>query len=201
MVKKKGKGKTKTKKSVAMVKDPIAKKDPYSFEPFETWKWMRYETNEVIDLSQWLDNYKDRKFFIGTDSQQYPKSKRCVFTSVVVAWDYDEAMGCGHGATVVRHVDKRPFIPIQALSARLTVEVQRSIEICKFVENTLLDLSDAENEYYKNILAVTIDVSKNDIDLSCRYKDALVGMVMAYGWTALVKPDAWAANKVADRKC
>jgi len=56
-------------------------------------------------------------------------------------------------------------------------------------------------DYTSNFVAVTIDVNKSELHKSGRYKDALVGMVMAYGWNVLVKPDDMTASKVADRKC
>jgi len=113
---------------------------------------------------------------------------------------YDEA-GIGKGGACIRYVDKRPKIPKEALSARLTVEVQRSIELCKLLEMKLFDRSDNKNEYWKTIVGVTIDCNKDIKHKSARYKDALVGMVVGHGYNAFIKPDAWAASTVADAKC
>lgn len=201
---KKGKGKKRTK-SIKMVKTrnrpAYLDKDPYTFEPFDTWVWKKYEENKMVDMKEFIDEYKDRLFFIGTDSDQYPKSRKCVFTSVLIAYDFDREMGCGHGATIIRYVDKRPLIPEEALSARLTVEVQRSIEVCKYVEEVLFGLSTEDYDYTDNLMGISIDVNKSALHKSNRVKDALVGMVMGYGWNAYVKPEAWASSKVADRKC
>ena len=177
-------------------------KDPYTFEPFESWVWKKYESSEIVDFRKYISDNRKRLFFVGTDSQQKPKIRTCVFSSVLVAWDYDKKMGCGHGATAIRTSDRRPIIPLEALSARLMVEVQRSIEICKVLEEELLNLSIEDNiDYTGNFEAVTIDVNKSDEHKSGRYKDALVGMVMAYGWNVLIKPDNMTASKIADRKC
>jgi predicted RNase H-related nuclease YkuK (DUF458 family) len=175
-------------------------KDPYTFEPFEEWVWRKYESSHVLDIDKFISTNKDCLFFIGSDSQNYPKSKKCVFTTVVVAYRM------GKGGCIARHVDKRPMIPIEALSARLTVEVQRSIEICKHVEDKLFELSIEDNlatedMYTNNIVGISIDVNNDDKHKSGRYKDMLVGMVVAYGYECFIKPDAWASSVVADKKC
>jgi len=182
-------------KMVKAIKMSYLKKDPYTFEPFKDWVWRKYESSDEADLSEFIENNKDAMFFIGTDSQNYSKSNKCIFTSVVIAYRM------GRGGTIIRHTDKRPMIPVEALSARLTVETQRSIEICQFLENKLLELSDEDNDYMKNIVGISIDVSSDLKNKSGRYKDMLVGLVMAYGYNALVKPDSWASSTVADRKC
>jgi len=194
----KNKVSSKALEEMRMVKEQkmaYTKKDPYTFEPFEDWVWRRYESSEEADLSEFIENHKDSMFFIGTDSQNYSKSNKCVFTSVVIAYRM------GKGGSIIRHTDKRPMIPVEALSSRLTVETQRSIEICQFLENKLLELSDTDNDYMKNIVGISIDVSSDLKNKSGRYKDMLVGLVMAYGYNALVKPDSWASSSVADRKC
>lgn len=198
---KKGKRKAKAREeeAIQMVKAKkraFLKKDPYSFESFETWTWRKYESSHVVSIDKFLEDHKGCLFFIGTDSQNYPKAKKCVFTSVIIAYRL------GKGGAIIRHTDKRPMIPVEALSSRLTVETQRSIEICKFVENKLLELSEEDGEdYTDDIMGISIDVSSDLNNKSGRYKDMLVGMVMAYGFKALVKPDSWASSTVADRKC
>ena len=195
----KGKGKKRQKSlMVEQVKRPMRERDPYTFDPFETWKWMKYESSHTVDPAKFVETYKNRLFFVGSDSDQ--KNGKCTFGSVIIAYDYDKEACCGHGAVAIRHIDKRRIIPEEALSARLTVEVQRTIEACKFVEETLLNLSDEDHDYTSNIGGVTIDVNKSDKHKSGRFRDALVGMVMAYGWEVFIKPDAWASSKVADRK-
>jgi predicted RNase H-related nuclease YkuK (DUF458 family) len=193
---------SKKNKTKAIVKTRKVYKDPYTFDPAINWIWREYEGTAKVDLMQFINQYKNRKFFIGTDSHTYPKSRTCVFTSVIIAWDYDEVTKTGHGARVIRYTDKRGIIPKEALSAKLTVETQRSIEICKIVEERLIELSDEENDYMPNLVGVSIDCNYDEIKgKSGRYKDMLVGMVVSYGWKAFIKPDAFAASNVADSKC
>ena len=192
MTDKKGKGKAKTRSH----KRKRHYKNPYDIEPFSTWKWKKYDSNESMDIGKFIEDYKDCLFFIGTDSQSYSKSGSCVFTSVLIAYRL------GEGGRIIRHTDRRSIVPKEALSAKLTVETQRSIEICKFVEEKLLNLSDNDHDYTKNLIGVSIDVNSDELKgKSGRYKDMLVGMVMSYGWKAFVKPDSWAASHVADAKC
>ena len=175
-------------------------KDPYTFEPLAKWVWQKYETSHKLDIDEFISKNRDCLFFIGSDSQNYPKSKKCVFTTVLVAYRM------GKGGCIARHVDKRPMIPIEALSSRLTVETQRSIEICRYLEDKLFELSiedklSTKDMYTNNIVGISIDVNGDKKFKSGRYKDMLVGMVVAYGYECFVKPDAWSASKVADKKC
>jgi predicted RNase H-related nuclease YkuK (DUF458 family) len=176
-------------------------RDPYTFDPIEDWVWNEYESSVKVDLDQFIDDHRNCAFFIGTDSQNYPKSNRCIFTSVLIAYTH------GKGGAIARHTDKRPMIPIEALSARLTTETQRSIELCKYLESRLFDLSVEDGledeDFYnvKNIVGISIDVNNDSKYKSGRYKDMLVGMVVGYGYEALVKPDSWAASSVADNRC
>lgn len=194
---KKNKAVTKPKKKVKKVY-----KDPYSFDPVREWVWREYEGRSQVDPIEFISTHRDRLFFVGTDSQSYAKSRTCVFTSVIIAYDYDKEAGTGHGATVIRYTDKRAIVPKEALSAKLTVETQRSIEICKMVEEQLIELSDNDNDYMGNLVGVSIDCNYDELKgKSGRYKDMLVGMVVAYGWKAFIKPDSFAATTVADSKC
>ena len=191
-------------KAVTKPKNKIRKKygDPYTFDPVSEWVWREYESTKKSDPVDFISKYKDRLFFIGTDSQSYSKSGTCVFTSVIVAYNYDKELGTGHGATIIRYTDKRAIVPKEALSAKLIVETQRSIEICKMIEEKLIELSDDENDYTQNLVGVSIDCNYDeDKGKSGRYKDMLVGMVVAYGWKAFIKPDSFAASAVADNKC
>jgi predicted RNase H-related nuclease YkuK (DUF458 family) len=192
----------KAKKDTAALKakEEFFSRDPYTFDPIEDWIWREYESSTSIDIDNFIDMNKNCAFFIGTDSQNYPKSRKCVFTSVLIAYTK------GRGGAIARHTDKRPMIPIEALSARLTTETQRSIELCKYLENRLFDLSfedelDDKDYYNNNIVGISIDVNNDSKYKSGRYKDMLVGMVIGQGYEALVKPDSWAASSVADNRC
>jgi predicted RNase H-related nuclease YkuK (DUF458 family) len=98
------------------------------------------------------------------------------------------------------------MIPINALSGRLMTETQRSIDLCRYVEQKLFDLSiedelEDDKFYTKNLVGISIDVNSDAKYKSGRYKDMLVGMVVGSGYDAYIKPDAYAASAVADSRC
>jgi len=188
-VKSKGKAKTKFKKIKSVFKDP------YTFDPFNEWIWREFYGSKPKDIVKFIEDHKDCYFFIGTDSQNYSKSKVSVFTTVLIAHRRDR------GGSVIRYTDRRKLIPYQALSAKLTIETQRSIEVCKFLEEVLLEISTDEHDYSQHLVGISIDVSQNMCDKSASYKEMLVGLVVGHGYRAFVKPDAWAASSVADYKC
>jgi len=195
---------TKKNKAVTPKKKRLKRfyKDPYSFETIDKWIWREFECNKEADPIEFIDRYLGRLFFIATDSQNYSKSGTCVFTSVIIAYDWDRVTETGHGATAIRYTDKRAIVPKEALSSKLMVETQRSIEICKMLEERLIELSDEDHDYMSNLVGVSIDCNYDEVrGKSARYKDMLVGMVIAYGWKAFIKPDSWAATSVADSKC
>jgi len=207
------KGKAKTHRTIRPRKNYG---DPYAYDPIETWVWREFSSSKSVDVYEFIEKYKDRNFFIGTDSQSYSKSGVCVYTTVLIAHNRFR------GGSVIRYTDKRSFVPFEALSAKLIVETQRSIEVCQMLEAELMKLSSKEidrlcieaeaegrdlNEkevnidYTKNIIGVSIDCNRDSIHASGKYKETLVGMVMGYGYRAFIKPDAWAASSVADARC
>lgn len=190
---KKGKGKANTRS--VYVKRRKEYGNPYSYDPVETWVWRSFSGPQIMDFNEFVNNYKTWEFFIGTDSQCYSRSKICVFTTVLIAHNPYR------GGAVIRYTDRRAFVPFEALSSKLIAETQRSIEVCKRLEEKLIELSDENNDYSKNIVGVSIDVNKDNIHASGKYKETLVGMVVGHGYRAFIKPDAWAASSVADSKC
>ena len=194
------------KKNKAVTKPKVRKrrvyKDPYSFDPVSEWIWREFEGRKKVDPIAFIDQYASRLFYIGTDSQSYTKSRTCTFASVIIAYDFDRVAQTGHGAAAIKYTDKRAIVPKEALSAKLMVETQRSIEICKMVEERLIELSDNENDYTRNLGGVQIDCNYDEAKgKSAKYKDMVVGMVKAYGWNAFIKPNSWAATTVADARC
>ena len=194
---KKNKAVTKSKKKTRKVY-----KDPYTFDPVNEWIWREFESSKTADPVKFIRKYIGRLFLVSTDSQTYAKSGTCVFTSIIIAYDWDKETQTGHGAAAIRFTDKRAIVPKERLSSKLMAETQRSIEVCKIVEEQLIELSDEEKDYMCDLVGVHIDCNYDEaLGKSARYKDMCVGMVSAYGWKAFIKPDSWAASSVADHKC
>ena len=154
------------------------------YPPFSSWKWRNYDGTKDISLLDFIKQHDNHIFFIGTDSQNYVKGNKCTFTTVLVAYKLR------HGGSVITHTDKVSCI--KALRQRLLLEAMRSLETAWYL-----------NSYIPKDQQITIhlDVNSNLKYESSRYKEELVGLVVAQGFKCLVKPDSFAASSVADRKC
>lgn len=156
----------------------------YGYAPFQDWEWRSYDGKDVIDIAEFIKNNDDCLFFIGTDSKNYPKNRRCVFTTALIAYRI------GKGGAVIMHRDKTDFM--DQLRPRLLMEAMRSLETAWYLDGKLPS---------RNIITIHLDVNKDLKFKSGKYKDELLGMVIAQGFKTIVKPDSWASSSVADRGC
>jgi len=157
----------------------------YEYGPFDTWKWKDYEGVKMVNVNDFVANHlQDYYYFIGTDSQNYSKKQICVFTTVLIAYKLHK------GGSVIIHKDKVPFM--KNLRQRLLMEAMRSLEAAWYLVKVIPD---------KNVIRIHLDVNQNLKFESGKYKDELIGLVVSQGFECLVKPDAFAASKVADKKC
>lgn len=162
------------------------------YPDFSSWLWRNYDNTENIDLSNWIIEKEaiGCQFFIGTDSQQYSVTKKgrqkriCRFTTALAAYKM------GHGGSVITHTDTTDFI--DALRERLLLEAMRSLETAWYL-SPLISV--------ERIITIHLDVNEQLKYKSARYKDELVGLVVAQGFKATHKPNSWAASSVADAKC
>lgn len=154
--------------------------------PFEKWVWKKYDGKQAISINDFIkeQSFNETFFMIGTDSQNYSKKRMCVFTTVLIAYRL------GKGGSVVLHRDKVPYI--QSLRQRLILEAMRSLETAWYIEPIVPS---------KNIIEIHLDVNPNLKYRSGSYKDELIGLVAGQGYKCIIKPDAFAASGVADRKC
>ena len=51
---------------------------------FNTWEWRTYSDHKAMELEQFIKDHKGAEFYVGTDSQNRPKKKACVFTSALI---------------------------------------------------------------------------------------------------------------------
>jgi predicted RNase H-related nuclease YkuK (DUF458 family) len=155
------------------------------YRPFSEWKWRNYDGDKVITIQDFIDSHKGCEFYIGTDSQNHAKSAKrcCIFTTVLVAYQR------GRGGAILMHTDKAEFI--DSLRQRLLIETMRSVETAWFV-NDKIPASD--------LISIHLDVNENIKWESTKYKEELVGLVVAQGFKCTVKPDSWASTHCADKK-
>lgn len=159
-------------------------KKNYDYKPFSEWKWRNYDGDKDVTIEQFIKENSDCLFFIGTDSQNYTKGRKCLFTSVLIAYRM------GRGGSVIMCRDKTPFM--DGLRQRLLSEAMRSLEVAWYV-NGLIPVNKA--------ITIHLDVNKNLQYKSSKYRDELVGLIISQGYSCITKPDAWGASKVADLKC
>jgi len=151
---------------------------------FATWTWKSYDGKTSVNIRDFMDSKKDSQFFVGTDSQNYRKNKRCcIFTTVLIAYNM------GKGGSIIVHSDKTNYM--EHLRQRLLLEAMRSLETAWYIDSIVKKNS---------VVTIHLDVNGNLRYKSAQYKDELVGMVMAQGYKCIHKPNAWAASSVADTK-
>lgn len=158
------------------------KKDIWGYLPFTEWIWRDYNSPMIKNIDEFVNRHSTAQFYIGTDSKT--RGKRCVMTTALVAYHL------GKGGDIIIHTQKIPGF--QSLRQQLIAEAMRSLETAWYIDPKIPEQS---------TIAIHLDVNSNLKWRSGQYRDELVGMIMAQGFHSAVKPDAWAASQVADRKC
>lgn len=156
------------------------------YAPFDEWVWKSYDGRKKVNIDEFIENHKNEVFIIGTDSQPHSKRQICTFASVLVAYEW------GRGGAIIIHRDKTPFMDKSRLRQRLLLEAMRSLEVAWYLDSKIND---------KSIISVHLDVNPNLKWMSSKYKEELVTLVASQGFKYVIKPDAFGASKVADRKC
>jgi len=148
-------------------------------------EWRTITRKKVLSLTAALDDIytPDGTFVIhiGTDGQQSGKGKVSYATCVC-------ALSIGKGGRVFYTIESKR--KTSNLWEKLYNETMFSI-------STAAELSESLKHYEDNIV-VHVDASKKPECASSDYVQALAGMVVAYGFKSILKPDAFAASHVAD---
>ena len=154
------------------------------YRPFSEWTWKNYDGDKNVSVDEFISNHMEDFLIIGTDSQNYSKKRICVFTSVLIAYKLYK------GGSVILHRDRVPYI--DSIRHRLLLEAMRSLEVAWHVDSRVSD---------KNIIEVHLDINANLKYRSAQYKSELVGLIASQGFACVIKPHAFAASGIADRKC
>jgi predicted RNase H-related nuclease YkuK (DUF458 family) len=144
-------------------------------------QWKTVEGHKVEDLAVSLqDALKGLKtVYIGTDSQQ--DGLKTQFVTVIVILEPAK----GGRAFYTKEAVPR----IKSLRERLLKEVWMSVATALEVSPMLSEQSELE---------VHVDANPNTKFKSSAYVKELTSMVVSQGFTAKLKPEAWAAMHVAD---
>ena len=140
-------------------------------------QWKTLNGEHVPDILEWIAETAtaNQDVHVGTDSLQTGRFTQ--FVTVVVIHTPSK----GGRVAYTREIVPR----ITSLRERLSKEVWMSIELS-------LELPEGLG------VTVHIDANAQERYMSSKYLQELVGMVVGQGFTALWKPDAWAATHAAD---
>ena len=134
------------------------------------------DKSDIGDIKEFIvANTKDgQEVHVGTDSLQH--GRYTDFVTVVVILNPPKGG---------RVVSQRLIVPrMKSLRERLTKEVWLSVELALTLDQPNL--------------TIHIDANPKEKYPSSKYVEELAGMVVGQGFTALIKPDSWAATHVAD---
>jgi len=156
--------------------------DKWAYPQFKDWVWMSYYDKHVTNIDEFIARNSSSDFFIGTDSQT--KNKQCIITTALIAYKW------GFGGCSIIHSQNVPFF--SALRQKLLAEAMRSLETAWYVNPKIPTTTE---------MIIHLDANSDLTWESNKYHDELVGMIVSQGFKCRSKPNAWAASKVADRKC
>jgi len=145
--------------------------------------WRTITGDRIDDLTAFVraaSAGEKRALHIGTDSLQ--RGRMTQFVTVLAI------LNPGKGGRAAYRREVRPRI--DSLRERLMREVWLSVDLG--LELAPLLPKDAE-------LQIHIDANPVPKHRSSRYIHELVGMAVSQGFRAVIKPDAWAASRTADR--
>ena len=163
-------------------------------------KWKLGKTKYIDDLmEQVVMDVKEAEkfdnellFYVGSDSQVYPKKKIIKYTIVLLL----ERTGRGcriYNATKDVKFDKKQDRRVLARE-RLWNEVEWSVMISRAIEPKLMEMGYLINE-------VHADVNDDKKYLSNQMMASVLGYITSNGYVGKAKPDAWSASKAADHYC
>jgi predicted RNase H-related nuclease YkuK (DUF458 family) len=146
----------------------------------------RLSLQEVAqDLMNYLDVDPSARYrvIIGTDSQNRLSQGRTTFATAIIVHRV------GRGAKYYFH--RKTNRLVGSLRQRLYMEASMSLEVCAYLQEALSKLGE------ERAIEVHLDIGEQGE--SRQLIREVVGWVTSSGFTAKIKPDSFAASKVADR--
>jgi predicted RNase H-related nuclease YkuK (DUF458 family) len=146
-------------------------------------KFKDFQGTEVSysDIFSLLSSDAEYQIFIGTDSQIHRKKRCVVYATCIVLY----RKGKGGRVFVAKETQAIP----NSLKERLMNEVWRSLSVS-------FDLSLGLPPTVE--VVIHVDVNKSYKYKSGNYHQELVSLVTGQGFKCRIKPDAWAAQCIAD---
>jgi predicted RNase H-related nuclease YkuK (DUF458 family) len=146
-------------------------------------EWVDFYGNSIT-INDFFSKYDrhNQMIIVGTDSQKTRSGNRR-YTTAIVCYKEKRGASCIHHTVTERNSFN--------LHEQLLKETWYSV-------TAALDVMSLAPESVPNIVSIHLDVNVNPKDASTKYKNELVGMVLAQGFEAVTKPDSWAATHLAD---
>lgn len=149
------------------------------------WKTLSGESIDLrVAIEAELTLFPDAEVHIGSDSQQFGKDTE--YVTVVIMHRV------GKGGRVFFCRERIPRV--KELRERLWKEVWRSTELAMELTTT----PDIGKSKEIKVTAIHIDANIDPKHKSSKYVEELAGLAMGQGFSAIVKPEAWAASHAAD---
>jgi predicted RNase H-related nuclease YkuK (DUF458 family) len=148
--------------------------------------WHRASNNSEIsfdDIIKEIEAHRNHTIHVGTDSHHSRMlSRRFIFSTTICLY----LEGKGGFYFFYR---KTPKIKYTSLAARLTAEVNRSVNVANQIQELISNRQ----------ISVHVDVNKDVKFKSGKFCPMFKSWVESLGFVYIPKPDSWASTGVADR--
>jgi predicted RNase H-related nuclease YkuK (DUF458 family) len=144
-----------------------------------------YTLSEVREIFERRMRSLGQSIIVGSDSHRGRKTHLIECATALCVWNRDNPKGGWY----VFHKSSLPQKNFPSLFDRLYYEVQESIDAAVSIRD----------ELGLPVAAVHVNVNPQESEASSKYAAAFRGMVEAYGFKCVLKPNDWAAGSVADK--
>lgn len=136
-------------------------------------------TNVVGYVHNWLQAHPSGQIHIGADSKK--RGERTKYSVSICLWEK------GYGVHEIHHTEVIKNYPDDF--SRLWEEVQRAVNIANSLRSVSTDIQ------------VHVDLNNDPRYFSNKLYEAGMGFISSLGFTAVGKPNAWAASYGAHKYC
>jgi uncharacterized protein len=134
------------------------------------------------EINALISSDHEYEVFVGSDSQCHKKAKGVIYVTCIVLYKK------GKGGRIFLAKDKEKYA--NSLKDRLQKEVWRSLEVAFELKKILPSNVD---------ITVHVDVNKDKKYKSADFGQEFISTVVSQGFKCQIKPDAWAAQTVANK--
>jgi hypothetical protein len=168
-------------------------------------KWKRNDEVIKVPIIEYLEQLFEEeleknmilKVSIGTDSQKASRGSYKFATVILIRTieDLGDGVTVGRGGKIISSTYYNEFKAKnkELVNERMVFEVSKSVEVAYEIA-PLLDLYDIP-------LEIHADINPDPVHESNKALQQAIGYILGMGYGFKVKPDAYTASNVADKKC